>query len=264
MKTLFLILFTLCIFLPSYGQGRYRGYLYTLQTDTRELFEYSVRTSAVGDGVYRTNYSLYDNTGKVRYTITADHFKEEREVLVQVNDERYLLTVMNGKDKTTYEVPSLKPFGFRGNIGLFDKSAPNQLSVQFISNKFTYVRVLNFLGSYDDGIFQFFIFKPTDKIVESKTESNKSSYSDGKPRALFKPRIPKVDSLRSSYWFTGTKKFCEETDSWYYLVTIKGDSIELKSYPGKSNDYHKDKTKAFESVRGVIRDGKIITDKRQC
>jgi hypothetical protein len=261
MKTIFLVLFSLCIFTTSNGQRRYQGFLYTLQTDSREPFLYSVRTSTVGEGIYQTKYSLYDNGGKVRYTITADHFKEEKKVVVQVYDERFLLTVMNGKDETTYEVPSLKPFGFRGNVGIFDKAAPNQLSVQFVSNKYNFVRILNFLGSYEDNIFQFFIFKSTDKIAEPEIISNNYRGDDGKPKAIFRPRPSDVDSIMLDSWFTGTKKFCEDTDSWYYLVTIKGDSIDLKSYPGKSNNYHKDKTKAFESVRGVIRDGKIVTDR---
>ena len=83
-----------------------------------------------------------------------------------MNDEQYLLGVMDGKEETTYETPSMKPFGFRGSLGLLDKSAPNQLAVQFLSAEAKYVRVLSFLGSSTDGEFQFFLFNQTDKITE--------------------------------------------------------------------------------------------------
>lgn len=72
---------------------------------------------------------------------------------------------MSGKEETTYENPTMKPFGFRGNLGILDKSAPSQLAVQFLSEKAEYVRVLSFLGSSADGEFQFFLFNQSDKIT---------------------------------------------------------------------------------------------------
>jgi hypothetical protein len=72
---------------------------------------------------------------------------------------------MSGKEETTYKTSTMKPFGFRGNLGIFDKSAPAQLAVQFLSEKGEYVRVLSFLGSSVDGEFQFFLFNQSDKIT---------------------------------------------------------------------------------------------------
>ncbi len=86
---------------------------------------------------------------------------------MEVKDEEYLLSVMDGKEQTTYEAPTLKPFGLRGNWGLFVKSAPSQLVVQFLSAHYEYVRVLSFLGSSDNGIAQFFVFNSADKIEET-------------------------------------------------------------------------------------------------
>lgn len=60
-------------------------------------------------------------------------------------------------------------------------------------------------------------------------------------------------------FFTGTRKFCEELNIWYYLVTIKKDSIILKAYPGKENTARKDKSKPIEIIKGIIKNGKIIT-----
>ncbi|MBK7966867.1 MAG: hypothetical protein IPK10_17485 [Bacteroidetes bacterium] len=52
-----------------------------------------------------------------------------------------------------------------------------------------------------------------------------------------------LDSKQSiSGFFTGTKKFCDEEGYWYFLVTIDGNNIVLKSFPGENNTYHSDKT----------------------
>ena len=193
MKSHFIFSCLLFISFISFGQTKYQGYIYDLETQTRRYFTYSASTS-FDNAAYRTTYNIFDVNGKVRYVITADHYKSDQKVVVEVNDVRYLLSSMNAKQQATYEQPSTKPFGFRGDVGLFDKSAPNQLAIQFLSSRFEYVRILNFLGSYEDGHFQYFIFKPTDKIVEQASGARKQQSASNLngatvPKAVFsRPR----------------------------------------------------------------------------
>ena len=170
MKKLLLLLLIISNFCIVHAQNRYTGgYLYTIPWGTKERFEYIVSTHST-DGAFKTVYKIFKpGTRKNRYTIVVSHSKEDKKVTVEVTDEELFFGSMNGKEETEYELPSLKPFGFQGNMALFIKSAPSQLAVQFMSSKFEYVKVLNFLGSYSDNIYQFFIFNPQDKIVETKS-----------------------------------------------------------------------------------------------
>jgi hypothetical protein len=152
----------------DYAQNRFQGYVYTFQNGREDNFQYTVRTRE-DDGDYKTIYKLYSPiTGKHRFTVIASHLKSEKKVIVEVHDEQYLLGVMNNKEEITYGEPSLNIFGTRGDVAFFDKSAPNQLAVQFVSNRFEFLRVSSFLGSTEDGIFQYIIFNKNDKIQEPK------------------------------------------------------------------------------------------------
>jgi hypothetical protein len=252
------ILTSLLIFLMLFvsAQAKSVGYLYTLETGLKETFQYSIST-AFSNGTFQTIYKLFKpGTTKARYTITASHFKIDKKMVVEVNDEQYLLSVMNGKEEVTYDTETLQPFGIRGNMAIFDKSAPNQLSVQFVSGRFEYVRVINFLGSYSDNIFQFFLFNKNDKISEPK-ESIIDKNESKVPKAKFNPPAQK-DSITNKL-FTGTKTFCDAEKVWKYEVTIMGDSIILKLFPGITNNQYKNKTIPREIVRGVVRNSKIVT-----
>lgn len=93
------------------------------------------------------------------------------------------------------------------------------------------------------------ISKPKDSIREQP----KSKLPQGK----FTPPTPK-DSI-SKRLFTGTKIFCDEEKIWKYEVTIKGDSITLKLFPGSANSYHKNKSIPNKVIRGIVVKGKIVT-----
>jgi hypothetical protein len=238
--------------------------LHTLQTGFKEKFEYSAST-IFSNGVYKTIYRIFKpGSSTNRYTITASHLKDEKKVIVEVKDERYLLSAMNGKEETTYDSPSLKLFGFRGNLAVFDKSAPNQLAVKFISSNFSYVKVSSFLGSYSDNTFQFFVFNQNDKIIEARANSiiiSKKGNTQSRPKAVFKGVNTESDSINSnSGWFKGERKFCGEGDYWYYLVTISDNNITLISYPGTKNDHFKNKSQALYKISGQIEGNKIITN----
>lgn len=162
---------------------------------------------------------------------------------------------MTGKEETIYETFSLKPFGFRVNLSIFNKSTPSQLAVQFISSRFEYVKVLSFLGSYSDNIDQFFVFSQKDKIIESKvpiTAAPNTSDTLSGPKLIFK-------KANGTVWFAGTKKFCDGVGGWYYKVTITGNEITLQSYADKNNEFHKNHSNPVETIRGIIRDNKIVT-----
>ncbi|WP_207516105.1 hypothetical protein [Longitalea luteola] len=263
MKRNLLALVLITSFIVANAQSRYSGYLHTLQTGFKEKFEYSASTTFSG-GVYKTIYRIFKpGSSTNRYTIIASHFKDEKKVTVEVRDERYLLSAMNGKEETTYDSPSLKLFGFRGNLAMFDKSAPNQLAVKFISSSFSYIKVSSFLGSYSDNIFQFFVFNQSDKITEARTNNivmPKKGNTQSGTKAVFKGVNTTPDSIKNNFgWFTGTKKFCEEGEFWYYIVTISDNSITLISYPGAKNDHFKNKSQAIFTVYGHIEGNKIIT-----
>ncbi|OQP44182.1 hypothetical protein A4H97_33570 [Niastella yeongjuensis] len=264
MKRHIIALLLIISFSVTNAQTRFAGYLYTVQTGFKEKFEYSAVT-IFSDGVYKTIYRIFKpGSSTNRYTITASHLKDEKKVIVEVKDERYLLSAMNGKEETTYDSPSLRLFGFRGNLAVFDKSAPNQLAVKFISSNFSYVKVSSFLGSYSDNTFQFFVFNQSDKIIEARTsniENSKKGNTQSGPKAVFKGVNPEEDSVKSnSGWFTGTRKFCGEGDYWYYLVNISDKSITLISYPGTKNDHYKNKSQALYKINGYIQGNKIITN----
>lgn len=256
MKKVFISILLVFSVLFVSAQGGFVGYLYSLKTGTKEAFRYSVSTK-FDSRAFQTIYKLSKpGTDKVRYTITASHFKPDKKVVVEVNDEQYLLSSINGNEEVKYEVEALQPFGIRGNVGVLDKSAPNQLAVQFLSSRFEYVRVINFLGSYSNGIFQFFLLSKNDKINEPKDiiiHPQKGKL----PHAKFR-RPTQKDSISNSF-FTGTRNFCDAEKSWKYEVTIKNDSITLKLFPGSANSHYTDEDKLMEVIKGIIVNGRITT-----
>lgn len=247
------ILSTLFVFSMLFvaGQAKSVGYLYTLETGSKEAFHYSISTKFT-NGAFQTIYKVYKpGTSKERYTITASHFKTDKKIIVEVNDEQYLLSVMNGKEEVEYETEKLQPFGIRGNLGILNNSAPNQLAVQFASSRFEYVRVINFLGSYRGNIFQFFLFNKNDKITEPKQGVLEPS-KNNLPQAKFTPSV-QVDSsithhqfkknvilptdystLRSIYTPTDLLKIYDKRniqgrDSYDYEGTLQGKEYVLYS-----------------------------------
>ncbi len=60
-------------------------------------------------------------------------------------------------------------------------------------------------------------------------------------------------------FFEGTKEFCDSDDSWRYSVTIVGQNITLKLYPGANNNFYKNKTIAMETIHGQVQANRIIT-----
>ena len=87
-------------------------------------------------------------------------FKQLHEKKVEVITEEAdggIFAQLN-KEETTYDVPSLEVFGFRGNVGLLGgKKVPNQLAVKFSSSKLEYIKVLSVLGSNYNNDFEFFV-----------------------------------------------------------------------------------------------------------
>jgi hypothetical protein len=251
MKTIFLMFLLITVSIFSNAQTRYRGYLYTFQTGEKEWFEYTASTVYL-NGEYLTVYEIFKpGSRKNRYTITAAHFKDSKTVTVMIKDEEYLLSEMDGSEHVIYDEPSMKPFGIRGDLSLLAHSAPNQLAVQFISNRFEYVRVLSFLGSPSSSdAWQYFTFNPKDRIIETKE-------ARPQPVAKFNGGIDSAN--KRTVWFTGTKKFCDGLGGWYYSVTITGNKITLQLYADKNNTSKKDKVTAKETIVGIVKGGKIIT-----
>jgi hypothetical protein len=132
--------------------------LYSFASDSYQQFNYSVSYSGT-DGLFATTYYIYNSKRRVKYKVVATHVKGEKRVTVSVTDEQSILGEMFNYEKTEYQTPTLKPFGFRGNVGgLGGKHVPNQLTVKFVSAKYEHVQVLSVLGSYANGDFKFFVF----------------------------------------------------------------------------------------------------------
>lgn len=113
------------------------GYQYLMSKNDFTSFKYSRILSAFGDN-FITKYKIYHPvTGKYFLTITATHYKSEKKVEVVVEDANGGIFSDINKEETTYEIPTLAPFGFRGAVGgLGGKKVPNQLAVKFTNAKF--------------------------------------------------------------------------------------------------------------------------------
>lgn len=82
------------------------------------------------------------------------------------------------------------------------------------------------------------------KPITEKTDSN----NDALKNILNGTKSKKEES---STFFTGKKKFCDGL-AWYYVVNIENDNIIFESYPDTKNEYHKNKTKPVEVIKGKI------------
>ncbi|MBN8672820.1 MAG: hypothetical protein J0L56_01735 [Chitinophagales bacterium] len=100
------------------------------------------------------------------------------------------------------------------------------------------------------------IIENTDKINEPK-DSTIDPRKSKLPKAKFTPPTQK-DSI-SKRLFSGTRSFCDVERIWQYEVTIKGDSITLKLFPGSANSSFKNKSKPRETINGIVVNGKIVT-----
>jgi hypothetical protein len=60
--------------------------------------------------------------------------------------------------------------------------------------------------------------------------------------------------------FTGSKKFCDDEDNWYYVVTVEDNKITLKSFAGSNNKAYQDKSTPKDIIKGEITsDNTILT-----
>lgn len=134
--------------LSSFGQTFYKGVTYVLSADDYVSIKYT-RTFSGASFEFITKYTIYHPTkGYAWMTVTATHNRTDRTVKVSIDDTNEGIFSHINDEETTYENPSLEPFGFRGDIGvLLGKRVPNQLMVKFASNKFENLKVVHVLGS---------------------------------------------------------------------------------------------------------------------
>lgn len=99
-------------------QTLYTGYQYVMNNDAFYAFKYSRAYSETGDD-FVTTYTIYESTKGYAYiTITATHHKSTKNVEVSVDDANGGIFSNINSEETTYDTPSLQPFGFRGDIGV--------------------------------------------------------------------------------------------------------------------------------------------------
>lgn len=124
------------------GQTLYTGYQYVVADDEYYDFKYSRKYSGSVDE-FVTTYTIYHPTKGYAYiTITAKHYRSMKKVVVSVDFANEGILSHINSEETTYETPSIDPFGFRGSFGVIGgKRVPNQLLVKFASNKFENVKV---------------------------------------------------------------------------------------------------------------------------
>lgn len=156
-KTVLTLLLT--VFLTSaYSQTKYTGYQYVLNSDDYISFKYTREYKTDGEN-YLTIYKIYHpKKGHHAFTITATHYKADKKVKVDVEDAGGGIFAHINSEETTYETPSLEPFGFRGSVGaLGGKRVPNQLMVKFVSNKFENVKVVH-VNATEPGTNNFYFY----------------------------------------------------------------------------------------------------------
>lgn len=148
-KTILLIALILTFFQNEiFAQNFLYGYQYDMNTDNYTKFEYTRSFSGSGDE-YTTTYNIYHPTkGYHAVTVTAIHKVSEKKIIVNVRFATGGLLSDICTEETTYDIPALEPFGFRGLIAEFGGSrVPNQLMVKFVSTKYENVKVMHVNGS---------------------------------------------------------------------------------------------------------------------
>lgn len=147
-KGLMIISFFLCMSNNSYSQTKFTGYAYLLSSNEYVPLKYTRAYSGSGNE-FVTKYTIYHpKKGYAWMTVTATHNKTDKSVNVSIDDTNDGIFSHIHDEKTTYETPSLQPFGFRGSVGaLGGKRTPNQLMVKFVSNKYENVKVVHVWGS---------------------------------------------------------------------------------------------------------------------
>jgi len=84
------------------------------------------------------------------------------------------------------------------------------------------------------------------------------------PSSKTETKVPKKQDNGQTAQNTKTKKevlkFCDDLDAWYYIVEIEGENIVFKSYPSKTNTYHKNND-VNEVIKGKIRNGLITIER---
>ncbi len=135
-----------------------KGYQYLVSSDNFTAFKYT-RTYSSSGGNFITTYKIYHPTkGYHKLTITATHNPNNKKVVVTTEDVGGGIFAEMGSEETTYETPSLEPFGFRGSVGaLSGNRVPNQLKVKFASAKFENIKVGQVMGSHENNDFEFFV-----------------------------------------------------------------------------------------------------------
>lgn len=154
-----LMTISLVLFMTNaYSQTKYTGYEYDLNTDDYYPFKYTREYKEEGD-TFITIYKIYHPTkGHHAFTVTATHYKSEKKVKVDVEDAGGGIFAHINDEETTYETPSMEPFGFRGTVGaLGGNRVPNQLMVKFVSNKYENVKVVH-INASEPGTSNFYFY----------------------------------------------------------------------------------------------------------
>lgn len=147
-KGLMIITFFLCMSNNSYSQTKFTGAIYIMSSDKFVPIKYTRSYSGSGNE-FITKYTIFHpQKGNAWMTVTATHNKSNKSVEISVDDTKGSIFSQIHDEKTTYETPSLEPFGFRGTLGALNgKRTPNQLMVKFASNKYENVKVVHVWGS---------------------------------------------------------------------------------------------------------------------
>lgn len=162
-KIILILVFALLgeVFLTSFEPPKttyYTGYQYLLSTGRYTSFKYT-RSYKESDDMFTTNYKLYNpETGVYMISIVGVHLKKDKKIIVKVTAADGGIFGDINEETTTYEAPTINPFGFAGSVKqLGGDNIPNQLKVKFVSNNFENINVMHIAGSHDGGEFEFFV-----------------------------------------------------------------------------------------------------------
>jgi hypothetical protein len=130
----------------SFAQNTQLGkQVYETYENSRKI-QFKKEYSQLGDSVFITTYKIFSqSSGNHIYTVTAEHFRNQKLIVVTNSEPEEGMFSNLGKIEVRidYENPDLKPFGKLGVVrGINGSISPNLCLAQFVSSKYENVNII--------------------------------------------------------------------------------------------------------------------------
>jgi hypothetical protein len=130
--------------------------VYETYENSRKI-QYKREYSQVGDSIFITTYKIYgQNSGPHIYTVTAEHFKNQKLIVVTNSEpeEGMFSNLGRIEVRMDYDNPDLKPFGRLGVVrGVNGSISPNLCLAQFVSSKLENINILEIQVNSNNQLF---------------------------------------------------------------------------------------------------------------